>query len=467
MKKALLCIIISSVMIYGCASIDDRNAVRHEHIDSFENILKERELEYLSRPLSLYDCMGIAMLENYNVRKAELNRKLARLDRDIAFADFLPGVDASAGLTTWSHQPAAMGMHTTDKTTRTFDLAANVPIVRPSLWFMYANRKLGVSTADISAHYVCQSVMLEVAIAYYNCLVAEERITTLESQATAAKSQAERISGLSREGLAAAWQGEQAEYLHLARVIELSVARREYDNCKARLLTSMGLAPTCEIILDKQDLEFDEREEKTLDELVLKALENNPSLSIADHSIVMNENAVRQAITNFLPTLNGFVDFTFTSDSLAAFNKNIYGGFSAAWDLFSGFAHMAEYQAAKTRKKVAELDREALFLSIMSEVIQNVNAVENAMENFRLAEVAYNTSKSKFNDYQNKQKEGLIAINDMLDAQADMDAAQMTLSIAKYQGYLAEVSLRLVLGTIGGDWLTEAEKALVEKERNR
>ena len=117
-------------------------------------------------------------------------------------------------------------------------------------------------------------------------------------------------------------------------------ARRNLVTCKATLLQSMGLSPEMDITLDHSEVEIDVPE-CSLEELVLLALEKNPALSIQDHKIVMQENSVRTAICDFLPTLSAFVNFNFTSDSIAAFNKNIYGGFSAAWNLFKGFANMA------------------------------------------------------------------------------------------------------------------------------
>ncbi len=458
MRRIITYITIAATvgLFVGCATIDDPAKVRQEHIDSFRAELKGREKERLASPLTLNDCINIALHENYEVKQAVINEQLALTNKDMSFANFLPYVDMTAKLTTWSHQPMAFGSFTQDKTVRTVDIGGAMPILMPSVWMMYANSKLGMSVSELSKHYVCQSVILDTSIAFFKCLNAEDNIATLETQVSAAESQAKRIGGMAKEGLIAPWQGEQAEYQHKARVTELARARRNLTTCKATLLQSMGLSPELDITLDHAEVEI-EVPEVTLEQLVLLALEKNPALSIQDHKIVMQENAVRSAITDFLPTLSAFANFNFTSDSIAAYNKNIYGGFSVAWNLFKGFANMANYKAAKLRKMSAELERESVFISVMLEVIKAEASLKDALESYSLAEAAYSSAKAKFVEYESKQKEGLVTVNDMLDAQADMDKAQAVLSLMKYQRHLAAATLQMTLGTIGSEFLENKE----------
>lgn len=452
--KRIIPLFAVAVIMAGCASIDNPAEVRKKHIDTFKTEIEAREKERLSTRLTLNDCIDIALHENYAVKQAYINSQLAKFNKDMSFANFLPFVDISGKLTTWSHQPQAFGSPTQDKTVRTVDISAGVPIIMPSVWLMYANAKLGVSISELSKHYTCQTVILNTCISYFMCLNAQDNVATLETQVSAARSQSERIGGMAKEGLAASWLGEQAEYQYKARVTELARARRALQTAKATLLESMGLAPNQEITLDDSDVELNPTD-LDLNTLVLTALENNPALSIADHQIVAQENSVRQAITEFVPTLSAFAGMNFTSDSLAAFNKNIFGGFSAAWNLFSGFSNIANYKAAKARKKSAELERESLFISIMLEVIKADAELKDSMANYELAQVAYNSAKSKFKEYENKQKEGLVTVNDMLDAQADMDKAQAALSLMKYKQYLAVANMEMTLGTIGSQFLNK------------
>ena len=73
----------------------------------------------------------------------------------------------------------------------------------------------------------------------------------------------------------------------------------------------------------------------------------------------------------------------------------------------------------------------------------------------------YSSTKSKYVEYAAKQKEGMVTVNDMLDAQADMDRAQAVLSSSKYQRHIALATLQMAMGTIGGEWLSAVERQKV------
>ena len=75
----------------GCVSFD-AIGTRRGQTEAFTNDLARLEAEWLSHPLSLGDCVAIAMTNNYEVRKADLDTQLGRFSQDMAFSAFLPQV---------------------------------------------------------------------------------------------------------------------------------------------------------------------------------------------------------------------------------------------------------------------------------------------------------------------------------------------------------------------------------------
>ncbi len=447
MSRHMPLILASACLLHGCASLKDPEKVRQEHIQAFSQTLEADVARELQHPLSLIDCQRIAMARNYDVRQAALKQALSELDKDIAFANFLPTVTAKAGLTTWSRPQRMNGAQLSDKTTRTAQIDATLPILVPAVWFMYANSQLGAEVSELAAHFTRQAITLSVSISYYQCLIAEDRVATLTAQTAAAKSQYERVKGLADEGFVTQWECGQAHYLHEARAAELEKARRNLQTTYGELLEAMGFAPTHAIALSRNDMTL-ELPQATMEELILQALSSHPSLSIADRNIVMQENAVRKAIADFLPTLGAFVHKGWTSDSFTTPARTLYGGFSAAMDLFKGFANTAAYKQAKLHRKSAELDREATFLSIMLEVMKSVAKIQDATAELKVGLLAYETAKAKADDFEKRQKEGLLPMNELLDAQADRDDAQAVLDALKYQQFLALANLKMAMGTI-------------------
>lgn len=441
---ALSCLL--AALFAGCASIDDPAAFRRRHIRSFGEELRRREA-VLDHPLTLSECIVLAMQGNYDSRQAELKRELAKIDRNTSFASFLPTVTASAGLTTWSIPQSASGNQIADKTYRKGGLDVAFPVLVPAAYFLFQNAKLNVDVAELSAHFTRQSIILQTGVAFFQACLYEKMEATLVTQVAAATTLRDRVAGLAAEGMATSWEKSQAEYLLAARTAALAGCRRDGKAQRGELLRLIGLSPLAEIKLNG-DFALAPLPQATLEETVLNALQQHPSLAIADHQIVAAENTVRAAIANFIPTVSSFVNASWTSDTFAKHVSSLYGGFTAAVDLFDGFAKFNRYKAAKLQKISAQFDREATFLSIILEVLKAQNALQAAGDDLKTTQAASNYHSAKFRDYEARQKEGLIPVNDMLDAQGDAQAAETDVLKATYQTFLARIQFDMATGSL-------------------
>lgn len=104
-EKAFI-LLLSIFLISGCVPFDE-GKIRHEQTQEFqsdyirltENVLKEKA------PLDLWDCIELALQNNLHVRQAELEAGIAKLERRIAFANFLPVIELSGRSLSLDHQP--------------------------------------------------------------------------------------------------------------------------------------------------------------------------------------------------------------------------------------------------------------------------------------------------------------------------------------------------------------------------
>ena len=122
----------------GCSRFEPARA-RREQTDAFTSNLADLAAAELSKPLSLDDCIRIAMTNNYAARKADLDRELYRIGKNVAFTAFLPNVAASAGYNTYEKEMPQQH----EKQFGTADLTASMPIFMPSTWFLYAAARHG------------------------------------------------------------------------------------------------------------------------------------------------------------------------------------------------------------------------------------------------------------------------------------------------------------------------------------
>jgi len=446
---------LAGLLSSGCRSFDPARA-RHQQTESFASNLAAIAQAELSHPLSLADCIRIAMTNNYAVRKADLDRELYRIGQNVAFTAFLPNVSAAAGYN--SYEKAVPQQH--EKQFGTADLTATMPIFMPSTWFLYAAARHGYAAAGVAAHYVRQGIVLQTSVAYFNVLVQQDTVAALETQLEAARQTAARVAGLAEEGLVAQWEGDQARFAAELRETELNRARRQLTVLRGELLQGLGFSPDAPIELAGETGEAS-LPEGTVEDLVLKALEIHPELAMADRQVVIQDHQVRQAFCNFLPTISLFSTGTWPGNALAAHAENWVSGFSGAWTLFDGLANVARYKAAKVERRQTELERESTFLSVMVGVVAAEAAARDAAEGARVRRLAYDVAAAKWADYDAQAREGLIPLSDALDARGAMDLAQVALVQSRYQERIAVANLELAMGLTlvpANDSETKAEK---------
>ncbi len=447
--------VLALVLAAGCARFEPAR-VRREQTEAFTSNLTQMATAELARPLSLDDCIRLAMTNNYAARKADLDRELYRIGKNVAFTAFLPNVGASAGYNFYQRE---MPMQH-EKEFGNANLNVGMPIFMPSTWFLYAAARHGYAASGVAAHYVRQGIVLQTTARYFDILVQQDTIAALETQLAAAREQAERVSGLANEGLVARWEGAQAQLQVDMRETELNRARRQLTVLRGELLQGLGLSPDAPIELAGETGEAS-LPEGTVEDLVLKALEIHPELAMADRQVVIQDHQVRQAFCNFLPTISLFSTGTWTGNDLAAHAENWVSGFSGAWTLFDGLANVARYKAAKVERRQTELERESTFLSVMVGVVAAEAAARDAAEGARVRRLAYDVAAAKWADYDAQAREGLIPLSDALDARGAMDLAQVALVQSRYQERIAVANLELAMGLTlvpANDSETKAEK---------
>jgi len=436
-----LCIGVAAVAMFvtGCISFNPDEA-RQDHIAGFSSSLSDLAAEHLNRPLSLDDCIAIAMTNNYAVRTAELDRKLGQLGRDLSFTAFLPNVAATAGYTMNAKEPLMQ-----DKHSASGSISAGVPLFMPSSWFLYSAAKHGKVSSEIAAAYVRQGIVLQTTVNYFNVLVLDETIVALETQVASANEEAARIEGLAGEGFFTDWERDQARFMAEAREMELNVARRQLAVSRGNFLIDMGLSPMADVTLSG-DIGTVERLAGTVADHVLTALTVHPELALADRAVIIGEENVRKAFTDFLPTLSLTSALNWTTDDVAKHSANWVTGFGAVWNVFTGFANQTLYRASKVERDRSRLEQESTFLSVMIRVISAEASVDNAEERQRILRRAYEVAQARHADYAAKVEEGLLPLSDALDARSDMELAQVEYLRARYDARIAMANLELAMG---------------------
>ncbi len=458
-KPMYLLLFIPLFLATGCATFNGART-READKDAFLAGLEERTAQELEKdtPLDLERCIAIALDNNLAVKSADLDARLAKLKRDIAFSNFLPTVTFEYTSTELNRAPASSiiaGMSTTmqDRIIRETTVQAQMPIFAPATWFLYAAHKRGEEIGALAADYTRQMIALQVTGLYYQCLATQETRCTLESQRAAAETLVKEVEAYHREGMVTDADLAQVRLLLLARETALESNARAKERNLAELLTAMGVSPTAEPALEaSHPLTAPEGE---LADWILEALLNNPRLAIADRQVAIEREKVRIAIADFLPMLAGFAARSHTSNSFMTYPYASALGFTGLMTLFNGFKNINEYKAARVEQEQAFLAREQESLAVMLEAVKAHSTLEEARSTLRLADAAVDAEAKMLAERAAKMREGLLRPSEMLDTVAKHDAAQVNAANARYQ---EQVMTAIALNVLGATWTEKKDE---------
>jgi outer membrane protein TolC len=449
MKQKFKTILLLVLLIGGCKTFDG-DAVRKKHAAEYQQEIQERTQEFLpeGEKLNLEDCIQIALKNNLNVKSSQIQSNIAKLQRKVSFANFLPSIELDYQYTRWDPQPkinfagSSRTMH--DERIREITFQAQLSIFNPATWFMYSMYVRGQEIAEIVTEYTKQMTVLKVTVLYYHCMSLQQYEHALNSQLEAETELEKEIIAFHEEGMVSDWQHDQASVLVQAQRLEIDKIQRALEQAKADLLATMGLSPFIDISLKGQDIL--KEPEEPLEDLILEALLSNPRLRISDREIAIEQEKVKLAISNFLPVLIGFAGRANTSDSFQRYSTYWITGLTGVLSLFDGFANINEYEAAKERKKDVYIQREQLSLVLMVEVLRAHLNLKTAAGEVELAEKNFLVVSKHWEEVKQNWNEGLVNSSEMLGITAEKDIALMLVENTRFQ---YQVTLATLLNLTG------------------
>lgn len=439
------------LLLSGCASM--RGILdRETHAHAFLAEMDESTAQALAdpAPLTLDQCIVAALKYNLNIKTADLEARLAKLKRRVAFANFLPEISVEYTSVELNKAPAStmiagLSTQVQDRIVRDTAVQAQMPIFAPATWFLYAAHQRGEEIGILAAEYVRQMITLQVTGLYFQSLATTELQRTLEAQRGAAAALAFEVEAYHREGMATDADLAQVRVLLMARENALKANALSNERTLAELLAAMGLSPMEQIALEaSHPLQIPKGE---LADWILEALLNNPRLFIADRQAAIEREKTRIAIADFLPMLAGFASRSHTSNSFMTYPYASAMGFTGLMTVFNGFANINEYRAARVQEEKAWLAREQESLAVMLEVIKIHSALDEMRSALNLADAAAAAEKTALAEQTARMREGLLRPSEILETVAKHDAAQVNAANARYQEQVLTAMARSVLGS--------------------
>lgn len=454
MKKRILTFFMLTLIFTGC-----KNSQVKEPEKKTINTVFESSEDYLKKynySLSLNDAINIARERNLQYLTKKLESDIATLDRKIAFGNFLPSVNAGMSYTRTNDSVdletgvdvgpiSTSDLQIMDKESHSFGIGAQIPIFVPSLWYLYSARKKGEKISGMIESLADKKIQLLVMNEYYTILSLEDSIKNLNTQVESATSLLEEASVALEVESINKWELGKARVNLKEKKLLLNKNQRNLDIARMRLMETLNLNPFTKFELKRQAVKV-EKDNLTLQDAVLEALNNNDMIKITDKNSEISDDKVKVAITNFLPKVIAGTGYVNTSNSVYSDPDFLYGNVSGMVSIFNGFKNINEYKKAKKRKKISQLKLEEEFLKTIIETAKAYKQLQNINEYYSLTNTNLNSEILKIEQNKNEYELGIINQSNYLK---DVSEYEKSRAIAKRASYLQEISKGLLNITMG------------------
>ena len=164
--------------------------------------------------LDLDDCIRLAMEHSLAAKSANIQQRIAKLNKRVSFANFLPAVRLEARQMWFDPNPQVRliggpGVELHDKNFREVTWNIELALFNPATWNLYAMYSRGYEIAELVSRYTRQTIALQITSLYFQVLSLEKVIMVSEGHLAAAEALDHELRAMHKGGLVTAWQADQ------------------------------------------------------------------------------------------------------------------------------------------------------------------------------------------------------------------------------------------------------------------
>ena len=432
--------------------------------------------------MSLDSCRRLAVENNKELRMTDMQRQTAYYNRKSAFTSYLPKVSASGMYmhtgkeisllsddqkTTLSHLGDALSMPALNNVgeglvdalrTDTRNMAGAAVILTQPIYMggkIRAYNKITRFAEQIAAdkhNLQYQELIVSVDETYWNIILLTSRKKLAESYLQLVKTLDSDVSQLIAEGFATKADGLSVK----VKVNEANVALIQVDN--GIEILKMKLCQLCGIPLDTHLVLADENNEKVPviagDEFMDgNTWERRPELSALNKSILIYDEKVKVARSEFLPTValtGGY--FASYPSVFNSFEKKFKGtwniGVAVSVPILTWGDRSYKVRAAKAEAQVARFHFDETREKIELQVSQSRQKVREAHERYNASLSSQEEADENLRYANLGLSEGVIPVSNVLEAQTAWLSAKTNLISSEIDLRLSYLYLKKALGQI-------------------
>lgn len=466
-----LLIIISSILLVSCSSVDSekKQALRMKSLADKENESKKYFQQY-NNTLTLDRAIQLSVERNLTLKTKTIEQEIAKLDRKIAFGNFLPKVSLGYSYTMLNDKimgetkdtalpiplPISLGLETrlVDKNLSLFSVNAQMPIFVPATWFLYSARQKGENISSLTRDLTEKMIKLQTIGQYHYILALESEKEYLKQELESAK-EFNRSAKIALEAEAILpWEYEGTEQIVQMREFALKQNARDLQSAKMSLMNNLDMYPLLNFQLEKPQYNEDVKI-PTLEETIYEALKNSELIQIREGAEDISKDVTKIAISNFLPKIILTGGYFNTSNAALSDPDFFMGTLGGMFSIFNGFQNVYEYKKARKNQEIAFIKREEEIMKVIFETVNAYNNLESSREERDIALKNFAVSTGRFNQKKLEKETDSIDNWEYIQGVAEFEKA---LSLKEKAEYKYRVSLATLNMLTGKDIFAKGEK---------
>lgn len=398
-----------------------------------------------------------ALEQDASIRASRAATDAGRERLPQARAGLLPQLSASAGrsnnnLDTTSPNLLGNPVTTTDKYfSDNKNLQFRQPLVNMQRWLQFQQAKSLVEEAEANLDRDLQNLVVRVAGAYFETLMADEQLDLILAQ----KKTYTTLVDAAQKGLAAG-SGTRTDIddaqsrLDMAKAQELEA--RQNQDLTRRQLQLLVNQPVGKIAkLNVSALKLNGPEPANLDEWTQKAEASSPEIKALQARLAAAQREVSKAQAGHLPTLDAVAQWSNSgSENITRINsryENKTLGLQLNIPLYSGGYVNSTIRQAVAEQTRAEESLEALRRDLGVRVHKEYRGVSEGVMRVRALEQAVRSAEQMMKSTEMSLKAGSRTQLDVLNAQQQFTLTLRDLAQARYIYLISKVRLAALVGS--------------------
>ena len=410
--------------------------------------------------LSKKEAVQLALENNYGIKIANNNLKIAENNKGVLNSGYLPTLTGNAGATfniDDTEATFANGDVTTLEGAESDRYNASVNLnytLFDGLGRLYNYKQLKeeYNLTELQARETIENTLLQLFSVYYNVAKLSEDVSLLNQSLKISKDRLERVEYQFEYGQNTKLAVLNAEVDVNNDSINLLNTKQVLANAKRDLYVVLGKNEDPSFEVDTL-VSFDIQPNR--EELIEKVKANNVTLQQLEKNILISDFQLKSNRSGYLPTigLTGTYGWNKNNNNAASFvatstNTGLSGGINLTWSIFNGGRTRTQVQNAKIILDTQQLQKQQVEIEVNRDFNNAYEDYQNKLFVFQTQQKNVQTNSDNFNRTTERFKLGQITSIEFRLAQINLINAINAKNAAKYDAKLSELQLIQLSGEL-------------------